>query len=269
MAEWNGKRALITGASSGIGLAFARSLAAQGANLILTARSAERLERAAGSLRKEFGSVSIKTITADLATTEGPPKIIADLTESGLTVDLLINNAGFGITGEFIKQEPSRQQEMLQLNVGSLVSLTHALLPGMISRGTGAIVNVASTAAFQGVPWLSLYAGTKALVLNFTEGLAAECANTGVRVMAFCPGPTESAFHQTAGALPHGTDRNMLSAPDVVAYALTQLERGSVIAIPGRANRLNIFFERFVPRRLVTHFAARVYQHSAGKLPQT
>ena len=164
-----------------------------------------------------------------------------------------------------MRQEAIRQQEMLQLNVGALVSLTHFFLPGMISRGRGAIIQVASTAAFQGVPWLSLYAGTKALVLNFTEGLAAECAATGVRVMAFCPGPTESAFHQTAGALPRGAERSMLPASAVVEYALTQLERGAVIAIPGRANRFNIFFERFVPRRLVTRFASRVYQHSSGR----
>lgn len=265
MAEWNGKRALVTGASSGIGAAFARSLAAQGANLILTARTTDRLEKVAAGLRDEFRSITIETITADLATAEGPAKICAHLAASGLPVDLLINNAGFGLAGEFVRQEAIRQQEMLQLNVGALVSLTHFFLPGMISRGRGAIIQVASTAAFQGVPWLSLYAGTKALVLNFTEGLAAECAATGVRVMAFCPGPTESAFHQTAGALPRGAERSMLPASAVVEYALTQLERGAVIAIPGRANRFNIFFERFVPRRLVTRFASRVYQHSSGR----
>jgi short-subunit dehydrogenase len=179
--------------------------------------------------------------------------------EAGLNVDLLVNNAGFGLTGDFSSQALDRQLEMIQVNVVSLVTLTRLCLPLMIARHTGAIINVASTAAFQGVPWLSLYAGTKALVLNFSEGLAAECARSGVRVMAFCPGPTESNFHQTAGALPRGGERTMLPAADVVNHALHQLEQGAVVAIPGLRNRLTVFSERFVPRRLVARLAAKVY----------
>jgi short-subunit dehydrogenase len=150
--------------------------------------------------------------------------------------------------------------EMLQLNVISPVSLTRLLLPGMIERRRGAIIQVASMAAFQGVPWLSLYAGTKALLTNFTEGLASECEPYGVRVMALCPGPTESSFHTTAGATPRGAERKMMSAAEVVDHALCQLAKRRVLAIPGTANQLTLFLERFVPRSLVIRLAARLYR---------
>jgi len=264
MAEWNGRTALITGASSGIGLAFAQSLARQGANLILTARSLDRLEQAAATIRDhaprpDHKKITIHLIAADLAAPDGAATIFAEIREAGLNVDLLVNNAGFGLTGAFSSQPLDRQLEMIQVNVVSLVALARLFLPLMIARRDGAIINVASTAAFQGVPWLALYAGTKALVLNFSEGLAAECASSGVRVMAFCPGPTESNFHQTAGALPRGGERSMLPASVVVEYALHRLERGAVVAIPGLRNRLTVLFERFVPRQLVTRLAAKVY----------
>ncbi len=260
MAEWNGRTALITGASSGIGLAFAQNLA----NLILTARSLDRLEQAAATIRDHAGrsnheKITIHLIAADLATPDGAATIFAEIRKAGLNVDLLVNNAGFGLTGAFTSQALDRQLEMIQVNIVSLVALARFFLPLMIARHHGAIINVASTAAFQGVPWLALYAGTKALVLNFSEGLAAECTSSGVRVMAFCPGPTESNFHQTAGALPRGGERSMLPADAVVEDALHHLERGTVVTIPGMRNRLTVFFERFAPRQLVTRLAAKVY----------
>ena len=269
MSEWTGKRALITGASSGIGRAFAKHLARQGVNLVLTARSIERLRETADSIiaeiRTETGEnltdqISIELIAADLAHPESPQSIFDQTSAAGLTIDLLINNAGFGMAGPFTEQTLDRQLEMIQVNVNSLVALTRLYLPGMIERRDGAIVQVASTAAFQGVPWLSLYAGSKALVMNFSEGLATECRDSGVRIMAFCPGPTVSAFHQTAGALPRGAERNMLSAEQVVEFALRQLKRHAVVAIPGKYNRLMIFMERFAPRRIVTSLAAGLYR---------
>ncbi|MFN7623133.1 MAG: SDR family NAD(P)-dependent oxidoreductase [Acidobacteriota bacterium] len=259
--EWSGREVLITGATSGIGLAFAQRLAAVGAELILTARSLDRLTATADQLRAEFDPPRpIHLFAADLATPSGPAQLVGALREAGRRVDLLINNAGFGLAGEFATQQPDRQLEMIQLNVVSLVALTRLLLPAMIERRAGAIIQVASMAAFQGVPWLALYAGTKAMVMNFTEGLAHECRPHGVRVMALCPGPTTSAFHTTAGAAPRGSGREMMSAEEVVDYALTQLARGRTLAIPGTANRLTLLFERFAPRSLVTRAAARLYQ---------
>lgn len=273
MNEWTGRQALITGASSGIGRAFAKHLARQGANLVLTARSIDRLRQTADSIieeiRMETGGrignrsvapIKIELIEADLARPESPQSIFEQTTSAGLTIDLLINNAGFGMAGPFADQMLDRQLEMIQVNVNSLVALTRLYLPGMIERKAGAIVQVASTAAFQGVPWLSLYAGTKALVMNFSEGLATECRDSGVRIMGFCPGPTESAFHQTTGALPHGAEKRMPTADQVAEYALQQLERHSVIAVQGRRNRFMIFMERFAPRHIVTRMAAGLYR---------
>jgi uncharacterized protein len=253
MSEWRGRQVLITGATSGIGLAFAQRLATAGADLILTARSMERLSAAAERLRTgPDPTPGIHLYAADLSRREGPIQLVEALRQANHRIDLLINNAGFGMAGDFATQEPERQLEMLQLNVISPVSLTR------LRRG--AIIQVASMAAFQGVPWLSLYAGTKALLTNFTEGLASECEPYGVRVMALCPGPTESSFHTTAGATPRGAERKMMSAAEVVDHALCQLAKRRVLAIPGTANQLTLFLERFVPRSLVIRLAARLYR---------
>ncbi len=261
MSEWQGRTVLITGATSGIGQAFAKRLAMAGAELILTARSIERLTATALELRQEFDPhLPIHLYPTDLARADGPVQLVETIHQAGHRIDLLINNAGFGIAGTFATQDPQRQLEMLQLNVISPVALTRLLLPGMIERRSGAIIQVASMAAFQGVPWLSLYAGSKALLMNFTEGLAVECRQSGVRVLALCPGPTQSSFHATAGATPRGAERGMMSAFEVVDCALDQLAHGRSLAIPGTSNRLTLLLERVVPRSLVTRLAARLYR---------
>ncbi len=267
MRGWSGRTALITGASSGIGEAFARALASRGADLFLTARSIDRLEAIAEELRRSDG-VSVRVIGADLVDPEAPLAIHRAVAASGQQVDLLINNAGFGIVGDFADQSPERQMALLQVNVTALTCLTRLFLPAMLERRCGAVIQVASTASFQGVPYLALYAATKAFIMNLSEGLAAECAPFGVKVLGFCPGSTATAFHETAiagsmmadGVSAGEPHRRMQTAAEVVDYALDCLDRGRILAIPGLANRLMIFSERLVPRSFITRKAAGLYR---------
>ncbi|HEX4951733.1 MAG TPA: SDR family oxidoreductase, partial [Blastocatellia bacterium] len=189
MSEWKNKTVLITGASYGIGEAFAQRLAAGGAHLILTARSLDRLETLAAQLRTQHG-VNVTVIGADLAATTGAREVFEETNRAGLQVDLLINNAGFGALGDFAQLSLPRQLEMIQVNITALVELTHLYLQSMRARRSGAILNVASTASFQAVPYFAVYAATKAFVLSFSESLAEENRSYGIRVMALCPGST-------------------------------------------------------------------------------
>jgi short-subunit dehydrogenase len=256
MERWRGKWALITGASAGIGLALAAQLAAGGANLILTARRRERLKTLAERLSEQHG-VRIEVFPADLILPVAPEQIFGFTEKQHIAVDLLVNNAGFGTYGLFHTSDRRRQVEMVQVNVAAVVTLTHLYLPGMIERRHGDILIVASTAAFQAVPYLSTYAATKAFDLLFAEALAEEVRHYGIRVCALCPGPTATEFQEVAGEA-HRLLHHAETATKVARVGLEALARGRSYAISGVANYLGIHAQRLVPRQFVTRMAAKM-----------
>jgi uncharacterized protein len=258
MNHWQGKWALITGASAGIGMALARELAAGGTNLVLTARRRDRLAGLAGELSAKH---KIRTLVcvADLAHALGPQEIFSFTADKKIAIDLLVNNAGFGAYGEFQKTSIDRLVEMTQVNVTAVVHLTHLFLPGMIERRGGDILILASTAAFQPVPYISTYAATKAFDLMFAEGLAEELRQYGVRVCALCPGSTESEFHQVAGQRQH-TSRPPETAEKVAHVGLQALAAGKTHVISGFSNWLGAETVRVVPRRTVARIVAAIFR---------
>lgn len=257
-------RALVTGASSGIGGAFSHALHARRAKLVLVARRADRLSQ----LSSEFGGEpGVVTIPLDLSLPDSVPTLMATLRDRGITVDLLVNNAGVGWTGLFQDQPVESVQQIIDLNVRALVGLTRALLPGMIERGRGGIVNVVSTSAFQPVPFLNVYAASKAFVLSFTEALATELKGTGVRVQALCPGLTESEFHETSGTDKVAfTKTKMMTAEAVVAQSLAALDRGRPLrVVPGWHNRALAGVQGFFPRSLVRGVSGALFRPPKGR----
>jgi short-subunit dehydrogenase len=248
--------ALVTGASRGIGEAFARHLAAWGRNLILVARTEERLIALAEELESVHG-VSAKAMGADLARPDSAAQLFGRTEELGLTVDLLINNAGFAKQGEFAELPLGVQSDMVRLNASTPLELARLYLPGMRERGRGGIINVASTAAFQPVPWMAAYGATKAFVLSFSAALAEEVAADGVHVMVLCPGATATDFWTVAGARSTGSP-GVVSADRLVGDALKAYGRGRRIVVHGRMNRLIAASVRLLPVRFITYSAARV-----------
>lgn len=245
--------ALITGASSGIGEEFARQLASKNTNLILVARSQDKLEELATKLQQQY-SINAEIIVRDL-TEPAAGKTVFDLVQQkGLTVDLLINNAGFGDYGSFCDCDLTKQMSMVQLNVTVLTELTGLFLPAMKARDNGGIINISSIAGFQPLPYMSVYAATKAFVLSFTEALWAENKDSGVRILAVCPGATESDFFKVAEfpdsfAESQNKAVNLTSATEVVEAALKALNKGqSTIVTGGLANQIIVNIPRFVPR---------------------
>ncbi len=240
MTDLQPKTALITGASSGIGAEFARQLAARSYDLILVARRTERLEALAAELQGQHG-ITAEPLVADLATAEGVDMVAARLTELN-TLALLVNNAGFGISGTLARAEPQGQLDMLNVHVVAAMRLSHAALPGMIARGAGGIINVASLAAFMALPGEVNYCATKAYLVTFSQGLAAEVRRKGVRVQALCPGFTITEFHDAPdrpGAGREGYPRFLWgSSQAVVTDSLRALDRGQVICVPGFINQL-------------------------------
>ena len=238
--------ALITGASAGLGVDFARQLAVRNKRLVLVARRKDRLDR----LCAELGNA--RAIEADLARPGAADRLMADLGEHGEHVDLLVNNAGFGLTGRFAGLDGRRQREMIDLNCGALVELAHAVLPGMIERRSGAILNVASTAAFQPGPGMAVYFATKAFVLSFSEALHEEVKAQGVRVSALCPGPTATEFGEVAGFGPASPSSKLAAASaPVVEAGLEGLDRNRAVTIPGLMNKATAQAHRFFPRSTV------------------
>ena len=251
--------ALVTGASSGIGKALARELAAQGAHLILVSRNVQRLEQEAEDLKIRFG-VKVFVFPADLSHPENCQKLLEFTEKNRLDVDVLVNNAGLAHYGPFDKSNFEDTRAMLDLNVRALTHLTRLFLPGMLERRSGGILNVASTAGFQPLPYLSIYAATKAFVLNFSEALWAECKGRGVRVFCLCPGNTLTRFHKTAGI-----DKQRMffsaSATDVARFALRKfLNTNQPSAIYGFCNKLMIYAERLSPRHLTVFVTGLMYQ---------
>jgi uncharacterized protein len=255
--NWLGKWVLITGASAGIGVAFARELALGGTKLVLTARRKDRLD----ALAKELAAtckVQAEVFPADLADPNAPENIFAFTQEKGIEIDLLINNAGFGHYGEFPSVEKQKLLDMVQVNCSAVVNLTHLYLPGMIARRRGDVLILASTASFQAVPYISTYAATKAFDLLFAEGLAEEMKPHGIRVCALCPGSTESEFHAVSGQekFKHKAE----TAEKVAHTGLQALAAGKSYVISGLGNYLGAHGERLVPRRFVTKVAAGMFK---------
>ncbi len=247
---------LITGASSGIGEVFARKFAARGRNVLLVARSEDKLITLCNELGRS-NSIRAQYVALDLSQPESGSRLFEESQKRGLFVDLLINNAGFGSMGEFSKLDLERELNMIDLNVKSLVELTHRFIQPMIERKQGAIINVASTAAFQPVPFMATYAATKAFVLSFSEALWEENRAHGIKVVALCPGVTETNFFEAArGQKPPA--RVAQTPEEVVDVALRGLARGKSHIISGWTNFLMTESERLVPRSLVTRVAGRM-----------
>lgn len=245
--------ALVTGASVGIGAAFARALAREGHDLILVARREEALRAIADELHDRHGTRA-EVVPMDLSAHGAPAKLLAASEALGMAVDVLVNNAGFGMYGPFAEAEAERVTRMLELNMVSLTAMTHAFLAPMRTRGRGAIINVASVAGFQGVPYFAAYAASKAYVLAFSEGLAEEVRAEGVKVQVLCPGTTATEFFQVAGMPPESRTRFM-TPEAVVEASLRGLARGRVVVVPGAQNKLAAHAGRLLPRALLTRMA--------------
>lgn len=246
--------ALITGASMGIGEAFANALAARGYDLALVARSGPALERIAQRLRTERG-VRVEPIVADLEDRTAVERA-GNETEARLgRVDLLVNNAGYGAHGHFEALGPARNLGQVRLNIEALVALTDRFAPAMLERGRGGVINVASTAAFQPVPYMAVYGASKAFVLSFSEALAEEFRGRGVRVLALCPGATQTNFFNVAGE--NAQVGRFRTSEQVVETGLRAFDRGRSSVIDGTSNRLLAFSPRLAPRSLVARLAAQ------------
>jgi short-subunit dehydrogenase len=247
---------LITGASSGIGEVFARRLAARGRNVLLVARSEEKLITLCNELGRS-NSIRAQHVGLDLSLPESPARLFEEAEKRNLSIDLLVNNAGFGSFGDFSKADLARELNMIDLNIKALVELTYRFLQPMRERKQGAIINVASTAAFQGVPFMATYAATKAFVLSFSEALWEENRPFGIKVMALCPGVTETNFFEAArGEKPPA--RASQTPEEVVETALRGLARGKSLIISGWINQVMTESERLFPRSLVTRMAGRM-----------
>jgi short-subunit dehydrogenase len=244
--------ALVTGASGGIGEELARLFAADGHDLVLVARSGDKLARLAEELKEKHG-VAARVLAADLARPEAPREIFEELSAGGVTVDALVNNAGFGTYGLFAETDLKSELELLQVNVVALTHLSKLFLPGMIARRRGYLMNVASTAAFQPGPLMAVYYASKAYVLSLSEALANECEGRGVRVSALCPGPTETGFVAAAGMGDSKLfDRAVMDARTVALDGYRGLLAGKTIVIPGLRNNLLARSIGLFPRGLVT-----------------
>jgi uncharacterized protein len=251
------QRALVTGASNGIGLELARVLAREGWDLVVTARNQETLAQLASDLSSAH-HVSVHVAPADLASSDGARLLMQDIASAGLTVDALVNNAGFGLFGPFATTALDRELQMIDLNITALVTLTKLCLPAMLERRRGRVLNVASTAAFLPGPNMSVYYATKAFVLSFSEAIGDELRGTGVTVTTLCPGPTETAFQGVArmqkSRLVKGA---MMSAADVAVAGYRGMIAGQAVVIPGATNRMVPLVVRMLPRRLATIVSRR------------
>lgn len=247
--------ALITGASAGIGSEFGLQLADRGYDVVLVARRRDRLEALAARIRALPPGVRAEVVVADLAAPGGVESVVTATERLGLRVELLVNNAGFGTHGYFERLSPAREHDEIALNCAAPVALAHAFLPGMLERRRGGVINVASTAAFQPVPYMAVYGATKAFVRSFSEALHEEVRGRGVRVVCLCPGPTATEFFDVASA---GATGPVRSAAAVARTGLRTYDLGKPYAIDGTSNRLLIALSNCIPRRWSTIIAGRV-----------
>lgn len=243
---------LVTGASAGLGAEFARQCRKRGDELVLVARRKDRLE----ALAAELGSTHV--IAADLTEAGAPERLLAEVAGLGLEVDTLINNAGFGASGQLADASPGRLLEMIDLNVRALTELTRLVLPAMVGRRRGSILNIASTAAFQAGPNMAVYYASKAYVLSFTEALHQEMKGKGVKVTALCPGPTATEFFEVAESAGSTLAKMATDPAGVVRAGLRGLERNTAIVIPGLTNKIGAFGTRFMPRAALRRIVARI-----------
>lgn len=247
------KVALVTGASAGLGVEFARQLSKRGHRLVLAARRKERLQE----LANELGNA--RAVAIDLSRKGAAEKLMADVEAHGEIVDLLVNNAGFGLIGRFAELDAARQRQMIDLNAGALTDLCRAAAPGMIERKSGAILNVASTAAFQPGPKMAVYFATKAFVLSLSEALHEELKPHGVKVSCLCPGPTRTEFGEVAGFGGNGMfDRLAMTAAEVVETGLKGLDKNRAVVVAGWANKVGAASTRFAPRAVVRKIAGAI-----------
>ena len=252
--DFNGKWALVTGASAGIGTALARELAGKGAKLILTARRKDRLEALAAELAAK--GTEVRIVVADLNDPAAPEQIFAATEGAGLIVDILVNNAGLGQFGAFYQSPIEQELSQVRVNCEAVVRLTRLFVPAMVERRRGWVLVVASVASFQPVPYISTYAATKAFDHFFALGLAAEVARYGVKVTALCPGSTESEFFDVArGSALRG--RHVQPANEVAQLGVAALARGQRTIIPNFFGKFTAFLVRFLPVGLITHFVEK------------
>jgi uncharacterized protein len=260
MAEGSGRTALVTGASSGIGKAFAELLASRGYTVVVTARRADRLEELAARLNERYG-VATHTIVSDLAQPDASQKIAAQLAARGITVDVLVNNAGYGVPGSYVNVPWVEHERFMQVLMIAVCDLTYRLLPGMIDRGWGRIINVASVAGLVPAPaGHTLYGASKAFVIRFSEALAAENGPKGVNCTAVCPGFTLSEFHDVTGTRDRMNKMPgwlWLNAPDVVREGYDAVMKGHAVVVNGRVYQLLVWLTGAMPRSLSRWVAGR------------
>ena len=244
---------LITGASAGLGVEFARQCAKRGEEVVLVARRKDRLD----ALAAEIGNAHV--IVADLAQPKEATRVVAEAMSRGLWVNSLINNAGFGLKGRFDELSLVRQLEMVDLNIRALTNLSYVVINDMVLKGGGAILNVASTAAFQPGPNMAVYFATKAFVLSFTEALHEEWKARGIRVTALCPGPTRTEFGEVAGFAEKGAfDRFAADSASVVRAGLEGLDKNKAVVVPGFVNKVGAASTRFIPRSIIRKIAGAI-----------
>ena len=259
MNDLAGKTALITGASSGLGESYALALADRGAKVILVARRTERLREIADVITNKHGFLAATIFTMDLGTKNAGSVLAKILKDRGTQIDILVNNAGFGSTIDFIDEDNDSIVKELNVNIHTLVELTHAFLPGMVERKEGAVINIASTAAFQSLPYMAVYGATKAFVLSFTEALWGETRGTGVNVLAVCPGPTATEFFDAGGSSP-ALGRFIRKREHVIRTTFKALEKRNPPAsvVDGALNKITAVSSRFFTRRFAIKLAAKV-----------
>jgi uncharacterized protein len=256
-----GSTCLVTGASSGIGAEIARGLAERGHGVTLAARREDRLKELAEELVAEYG-IRAETAALDVTEEKARHELVANLDERGLTVEVLVNNAGFGSGGAFVELDADKEASMVRTNVEALVGMTGVFLPGMVERGRGAILNVASLIAFQPVPFQATYGATKAAVLSFSDALHEEVRDSGVTVTSVCPGPVRTEFGEAGGfggADEDIPDRFWLEADNVATAALEALENGDRITVPGMRNQILALYGQHMPRFLLLPLVRRLY----------
>jgi short-subunit dehydrogenase len=258
-SDFKGKWALVTGASAGIGVALARELAGHGAKLILTARRKERLESFAAELAAR--GTEVRIVAADLNNPEAPQQIYDATEGAGVSVDILINNAGLGQFGAFYKNPIEQELSQIRVNCEAMVHISRLFVPRMVERRRGWVLVVASTASFQPIPYLNTYAATKVFDRFFGQALAAEVAQFGVKVTTLCPGPTESEFWDISRA--RAFKRRVQSAPEVARLGINALARGKRTIIANAQGRVTAFAVRFLPVGLITHFVEKVTRRQA------
>ena len=253
--------ALVTGASSGIGYELCKLFATDRTDLVIVARNTERLSKVAEELSSATG-ICVTTMGVDLADPAGPGEVWRRVREAGLTVEFLVNNAGFGSFGPFAASDTQTSLNLLQVNIHALTHLTALFLPGMVERGSGRIMNVASTAAFQAGPLMSTYYASKAYVLHFSEAIAEELEGKGVSVTALCPGVTITEFHSRANMETSGlvAGRHLMTAEAVARIGYQGMMRGRTLVIPGLTNKLLTLVVRLAPRKMITRFVHRMQE---------